>query len=94
MQIVLRSISYFRKDLWLIATLLVLIGASVLLNLLNAWPMAILVDTVLSPTPKPNWIHSYAVSCPVRRRQAERNFRNGDRRDDHQDPERYRHNAP
>jgi subfamily B ATP-binding cassette protein MsbA len=48
MQIVLRSISYFRKDLWLIATLLVLIGASVLLNLLNAWPMAILVDTVLS----------------------------------------------
>ncbi|BAZ24896.1 ATP-binding protein of ABC transporter [Kalymmatonema gypsitolerans NIES-4073] len=58
MQIVLRSISYFRKDLWLIATLLVLIGASVLLNLLNAWPMAILVDTVLSPTPKPNWIHT------------------------------------
>ncbi|NEQ24425.1 MAG: ABC transporter ATP-binding protein [Microcoleus sp. SIO2G3] len=58
MQIVLRSISYFRKDLWLIATLLVLIGASVLLNLLNAWPIAILVDTVLSPTPKPNWIHT------------------------------------
>ncbi|NMG22184.1 ABC transporter ATP-binding protein [Brasilonema bromeliae] len=58
MQIVLRSISYFRKDLWLIATLLVLIGASVVLNLLNAWPIAILVDTVLSPTPKPNWIHT------------------------------------
>lgn len=57
MQIVLRSISYFRKDLRLIVTLLFLIGASVLLNLLNAWPMAILVDTVLSPTPKPTWIH-------------------------------------
>ncbi|MBD2013306.1 ABC transporter ATP-binding protein [Microcoleus sp. FACHB-53] len=56
-RIVLRSISYFRRDLWLIVTLLVLIGASVALNLLNAWPMAILVDTVLSPTPKPNWMH-------------------------------------
>jgi subfamily B ATP-binding cassette protein MsbA len=57
-RIVLRSISYFRKDIWLIVTLLLLIGASVLCNLLNAWPMAILVDTVLSPTPKPNWIHT------------------------------------
>jgi ATP-binding cassette, subfamily B, bacterial len=57
-RIVLRSISYFRKDLLLIVTLLLLIGASVLCNLLNAWPMAILVDTVLSPTPKPNWIHT------------------------------------
>jgi subfamily B ATP-binding cassette protein MsbA len=57
-RIVLRSISYFRKDLWLIVTLLLLIGASVALNLLNAWPMAILVDTVLSPTPQPNWIHT------------------------------------
>ncbi|MBD1880688.1 ABC transporter ATP-binding protein [Coleofasciculus sp. FACHB-T130] len=56
-RIVLRSISYFRRDFWLIVTLLFLIGASVLCNLLNAWPMAILVDTVLSPTPKPNWIH-------------------------------------
>ncbi len=58
MQIVLRSISYFRREYRLIALLLVLIGASVLLNLMNAWPMAILVDTVLSPTPKPNWIHT------------------------------------
>jgi subfamily B ATP-binding cassette protein MsbA len=57
-RIVLRSISYFRKDRWLIVTLLLLIGTSVLCNLLNAWPMAILVDTVLSPTPKPNWIHT------------------------------------
>ncbi|MEP0878349.1 ABC transporter ATP-binding protein/permease [Funiculus sociatus GB2-M2] len=58
LRIVLRSISYFRKDFWLIVTLLFLIGASVLFNLLNAWPMAILVDTVLSPTPKPNWVHT------------------------------------
>lgn len=57
-RIVLRSISYFRKDVWQIVALLLLIGASVLFNLLNAWPMAILVDTVLSPTPPSNWIHT------------------------------------
>ena len=56
MQIVVRSISYFRRDLKLIAILFFLIGASVVLGLLNAWPMAILVDTVLSQTPHSNWI--------------------------------------
>ena len=58
MQLVLRSISYFRSDFRLIAILLFLIGASVVLGLLNAWPMAILVDTVLSQTPHPNWIQT------------------------------------
>lgn len=58
MQLVLRSISYFRRDFRLIAILLFLIGASVVLGLLNAWPMAILVDTVLSQTPHPNWIQT------------------------------------
>lgn len=57
-RIVLRSISYFRQDLWPIVALLLLIGASVLFNLLNAWPVAVLVDTVLSPTPPSHWIHT------------------------------------
>ncbi|MBD2778718.1 ABC transporter ATP-binding protein [Iningainema tapete] len=57
MQIVLRSISYFRKEYRQIAMLLFLIGATVVLGLVNAWPMAILVDTVLAQTPQPNWIH-------------------------------------
>lgn len=57
MLIVRRSLSYFRQDFLTIVALLVLIGASVLLNLLNAWPIAILVDTILSPTASPNWIH-------------------------------------
>lgn len=57
MQIVLRSISYFRKEYRQIAMLFFLIGATVVLGLVNAWPMAILVDTVLAQTPQPNWIH-------------------------------------
>ncbi len=62
MQIVLRSVSYFRKDSIAIVTLLILIGVSVLLNLLNAWPIAILVDTVLSPKPQANWIYHLFVA--------------------------------
>jgi subfamily B ATP-binding cassette protein MsbA len=34
-----------------------LIVTSVLLNLLAAWPMALLVDVVLSPQPHTSWIH-------------------------------------
>jgi subfamily B ATP-binding cassette protein MsbA len=56
-QLVLRSVSYFRADLKLIVVLFAMIGASVGLNLLYAWPMAILIDSVLSPTTKDNWIH-------------------------------------
>jgi ATP-binding cassette subfamily B protein len=52
MNVVFRAISYFRHDLPLIGILLALIGASVALNLLGAWPMAILVDTVLTDSPK------------------------------------------
>lgn len=52
MKVVFRSVSYFRKDARLIALLFLLIGASVGLNLLAAWPMAVLVDSVLSQTPK------------------------------------------
>lgn len=52
MNVVFRAISYFRHDLRSIAILLMLIGASVALNLFGAWPMAILIDTVLTDSPK------------------------------------------
>jgi subfamily B ATP-binding cassette protein MsbA len=51
------SISYFRGDAVLIEILFLMIGVSVVLNLLYAWPIAILVDTVLNVTPHQNWIH-------------------------------------
>lgn len=53
----LRAISYFRPDWRLISVLLALIALSTGLGLLQAWPMAILIDAVLSPTPKTDFIH-------------------------------------
>lgn len=57
MSVILRSISYFRADLPYILLLFVAIGGMVVFNLLSAWPMAILVDTVLAPVPQSQWIH-------------------------------------
>ncbi len=55
MKVTLRALRYFRPDGWLIAIWLTAILLQVLLGLLQAWPNAILVDTVLSPTPNYNW---------------------------------------
>jgi subfamily B ATP-binding cassette protein MsbA len=49
--------AYFWPDRRRIVVLCGLIGLSVLLNLLAAWPVALLVDVVLTPTPKDGWIH-------------------------------------
>lgn len=53
----LRAVSYFRQDLPLVLLLLVIIFASAGLGLLVAWPMAILIDSVL--TPAPNHHHDF-----------------------------------
>ena len=52
MRLYLRAVSYFRQDLPLVAVLLVIIFASAGLGLLMAWPMAILIDSVLTTTPR------------------------------------------
>jgi ATP-binding cassette subfamily B protein len=51
MRLYLRAVSYFRPDLPLVLCLLVIIFVSSGLGLLIAWPMAILIDSVLAPTP-------------------------------------------
>jgi ABC-type multidrug transport system fused ATPase/permease subunit len=57
MRFYVRALSYFRAD----AGKLVLLGAilltQVLVGLLQAGPLAVMVDTILSPTPKSDWIH-------------------------------------
>jgi len=58
MPFIFGAISYFRRDARLIGLLVVMIAASVGLGLLHAWPMAILIDTVLARTPRSTWIHS------------------------------------
>jgi ATP-binding cassette, subfamily B, bacterial len=58
-----RAMSYFVPDRVRIAILVVLIGLSVCVSLLEAWPIAILIDTVLSDRPGGDWIHLVFLSA-------------------------------
>ncbi|HOA75267.1 MAG TPA: ABC transporter ATP-binding protein [Phycisphaerae bacterium] len=53
----LRALSYFRPDLPLVVLLLVIIAANTGLGLLMAWPMAVLVDSVLSNSLQQGFIY-------------------------------------
>jgi subfamily B ATP-binding cassette protein MsbA len=57
-----RCLAYFTPDWRWIATLVALIGVSVAVGLLEAWPLAILVDAVLTREPKQGWIHGYFLA--------------------------------
>lgn len=57
-----RAFSYFSPDRLWIATLVVLIGVSVGVGLLEAWPLAVLVDSVLTTAPKGGWLHGYFLA--------------------------------
>jgi subfamily B ATP-binding cassette protein MsbA len=54
--------SYFASDRALIAVLVLLIGISVFVGLLEAWPLAVLIDTVLTREPKGGWTHQALLS--------------------------------
>ena len=53
---ILRSLGYFREDSPLVIFLLVLMGASSLLGLLQAWPLAVLVDSAVGTPAENNWM--------------------------------------
>jgi subfamily B ATP-binding cassette protein MsbA len=53
----LRALSYFKADWPLLVLLLVLIGMSTAVGLLMAWPMAILIDSVLAAPTAQDWAH-------------------------------------
>jgi ABC-type multidrug transport system fused ATPase/permease subunit len=57
-----RALAYFRPDLPRIVLLLLLIGCSTALGLLVAWPMAILVDSVMSHQPRADAVHRLFLS--------------------------------
>jgi ABC-type multidrug transport system fused ATPase/permease subunit len=70
-QDVYRAIRYFRDDLHLILLLLSLTACSTALGLLQAWPLAVLVDSALG-TPSPDsWMHRLFLAPlpedPIRR---------------------------
>jgi ATP-binding cassette, subfamily B, bacterial len=50
-----RPLGYFRPDLPRIAAVAALMFASVAANILKPWPLALLVDSVLSGKPLPDW---------------------------------------
>ena len=52
-----RAVSYFRPDLPLVAGWLVLIAVSTGVALLPAWPLAILIDSVLGTTTQNDFVH-------------------------------------
>jgi ABC-type multidrug transport system fused ATPase/permease subunit len=52
-----RAVAYFRPDLHLVVVWVALIALSTGLGLLAAWPMAILVDSVLGSGGANDWIH-------------------------------------
>jgi subfamily B ATP-binding cassette protein MsbA len=52
-----RAMTYFTPDWPWISVLVALIGISVAVGLLEAWPLAVLIDSVLSPEPKGDWVN-------------------------------------
>jgi ATP-binding cassette, subfamily B, bacterial len=53
-----RVLSFFRPDWVRVVILVGLISLSVCVALLEAWPLAILIDTVLAEAPSADWVHS------------------------------------
>ena len=56
MRAYLRTVHNFRPEWPLIGTLLGLIGLSIGIGLLQAWPTAVLINAVLTPTPSRAWV--------------------------------------
>jgi ATP-binding cassette subfamily B protein len=62
MSVYRRALSYFVADGSRIATLVALIGISVCVGILEVWPLAVLIDSVLTGQPKGDWVHGLFLS--------------------------------
>ncbi|HVX84364.1 MAG TPA: ABC transporter ATP-binding protein [Phycisphaerae bacterium] len=62
MAVYLRAMGYFRRDGGLIGLLLGVIGLQTGVGLLAAWPMAVLVDSVLTTAPKTSGVHGWFLA--------------------------------
>ncbi len=61
-QLVLRSLSYFQQDAPAIIALVALMSLSTVIGILQAWPLAILVDTLVQSTAQHDWIYRLFLS--------------------------------
>src|SRR3954467_2289348 len=57
-----RILAYFRRDVRLVTSLVILIGVSLAAGVLLVWPASILVDVVFSPRPKTDRLHTAFLS--------------------------------
>lgn len=57
-----RAFDYFAPDWPWIVLLVLLIGVNVGVGLLEAWPLAVLVDSVLTREPRGDWIHAWFLA--------------------------------
>lgn len=57
-----RAFDYFSTDWPWIVALVLLIGVNVGVGLLEAWPLAVLVDSVLTREPRGDWIHGWFLA--------------------------------
>ena len=57
-----RAMAYFAPDWAWICVLVLLIAVSVAVGLLEAWPLAVLIDSVLTSEPKGDWVHGLFLS--------------------------------
>jgi subfamily B ATP-binding cassette protein MsbA len=54
-----RAIGYFRDDVGLIAALVLLVGISFVISLLQPWVVPMLIDLVFDTKPHTDWIHRF-----------------------------------
>src|SRR6185503_8400104 len=62
MKMLRRALRYYRPDLGRVAVVLFFLLISIALNVLKPWPMALLVDNVLSGKPYPHWVPAEVAS--------------------------------
>ena len=58
LRLLARALGYFRADAGRVGLAMGLLLASIGINLLKPWPLAILVDSVLGTKPYPSWLPS------------------------------------
>jgi subfamily B ATP-binding cassette protein MsbA len=57
-----RAVAYFAEDHKAISLLMALTGSSTLIGILQAWPLAILIDELVAPDSRPTWAHRFFLA--------------------------------
>ena len=59
---ILRSVAYFREERGSLYLLVVLTAFSTAIGLLQAWPLAVMIDTLIAKAPSHNWLHHWFLA--------------------------------